>query len=695
MKKGQVINFSRVFLKHLCHLINESKNKGIKNAHYSRLISYMFYSSYLLHSLRPIFPGYGSYFDSNPPVIDGSTVKRLLKTPGQVIYPQNPFKPSKVENEKRYYLTSVPKIEVTELARIHKKLLEGDSSSLEDRLARRSSLKLPSLKKRKFLGRQEAQSPGSKKARASDQDETLPIQEKDGNSKISKAVADKTVDASPEASKSGTQKIVDDSSKRSTRASGSAPIVSEVPKKKIVKKKKSKVAKLTIEQQEELLLQEALKLSLAEAQQLESWEGNVDIASNDKVLDELVSKQDLVLKLSKQGIYKKVNFDEVPRYVIDGPKHAKNIPYTVSVQKCFSKILFDLSPKTNCIEDTASASKSNLDETPVVSFKPSPESMKIFAEHVKSLIAETGVESSGQKENISQEEPEANAENATSNALPHNISPEKPSQTNPASPTSNDSEKTLSDHVPSPIIKPVVEPITDSGVESTIPELEKAKLQQIALDLEKPSPHKSPVLTPDQNTFVQSFHKAISTHVEQPLAIIKPTLEIPSSSTHPTLTAITQEDVERVLSNVNNKIREFHQKLPTLSVAPSEVLVECNALSTMCMQMFSDYSLQYERDYIINIARQKFIQDKVEAARLKAQLVYEEKLKIAQAEAEAHVSTMFAQEMRKLMQVETESTERVRKAGSDEILKRLEQISANVLKQLQEEMLNPSSQSQP
>jgi hypothetical protein len=172
MKKGQVINFSRVFLKHLCHLINESKNKGIKNAHYSKLISYMFYSSYLLYSLRPIFPGYGSYFDSNPPVIDGSTVKRLLKTPGQVIYPQNPFKTSKVENEKRYYLTSVPKIEVTELARIHKKLLEGDSSSLEDRLARRSSLKLPSLKKRKFIGRQEAQSPGSKKARASDQDET-------------------------------------------------------------------------------------------------------------------------------------------------------------------------------------------------------------------------------------------------------------------------------------------------------------------------------------------------------------------------------------------------------------------------------------------------------------------------------------------------------------------------------------------
>jgi hypothetical protein len=44
--------------------------------------------------------------------------------------------------------------------------------------------------------------------------------------------------------------------------------------------------------------------------------------------------------------------------------------------------------------------------------------------------------------------------------------------------------------------------------------------------------------------------------------------------------------------------------------------------------------------------------------------------------------------------VETESAERVRKAGSDGIFKRLEQISANVLKQLQEELLKPSDKSQ-
>jgi hypothetical protein len=111
--------------------------------------------------------------------------------------------------------------------------------------------------------------------------------------------------------------------------------------------------------------------------------------------------------------------------------------------------------------------------------------------------------------------------------------------------------------------------------------------------------------------------------------------------------------------------------------------------------MFIDYSFQYEKDYIINIARRKFIQDRVEAARLEAQRLYDEKMKAVQAEAEDQLSTLFAQEMKKMLQVETESAERVRKAGSDGLFKRLEQISANVLKQLQEELLNPSVTPQP
>jgi hypothetical protein len=46
--------------------------------------------------------------------------------------------------------------------------------------------------------------------------------------------------------------------------------------------------------------------------------------------------------------------------------------------------------------------------------------------------------------------------------------------------------------------------------------------------------------------------------------------------------------------------------------------------------------------------------------------------------------------MKKMLQVETESAERIKKTGSTGLFRRLEQISANVLKQLQEEMLNPS-----
>ncbi|KAK2445141.1 hypothetical protein QL285_016105 [Trifolium repens] len=106
--------------------------------------------------------------------------------------------------------------------------------------------------------------------------------------------------------------------------------------------------------------------------------------------------------------------------------------------------------------------------------------------------------------------------------------------------------------------------------------------------------------------------------------------------------------------------------------------------------MFMDYSFQYEKDYVINISRQKFIQDKVDAARVEAQRLYDEKMKVVQTEAEDQLSTLFAQEMKKMLQVESETAESIKKSGSEVLFKKLEQISANVLKQLQEEMLNPS-----
>jgi hypothetical protein len=106
--------------------------------------------------------------------------------------------------------------------------------------------------------------------------------------------------------------------------------------------------------------------------------------------------------------------------------------------------------------------------------------------------------------------------------------------------------------------------------------------------------------------------------------------------------------------------------------------------------MFVDYSFQYEKDYVINIARQKFIQEKVDAARVEAQKLYDEKMKAVQTEAEDQLSTLFAQEMKKMLQVESESSESIKKSGSEVLFKKLEQISASVLKQLQEEMLNPS-----
>jgi hypothetical protein len=116
--------------------------------------------------------------------------------------------------------------------------------------------------------------------------------------------------------------------------------------------------------------------------------------------------------------------------------------------------------------------------------------------------------------NIEQEVLEAHADNATSDALPQNISHKEPSAIHPASPKSNDSEKTISDQIHSPpiiepVVKPVIEPdvqhASSGAVEFTIPEQEKAKLQKLAMDLDNPSPRKLQNLTPGHDNFIKSF----------------------------------------------------------------------------------------------------------------------------------------------------------------------------------------------
>jgi hypothetical protein len=501
----------------------------------------------------------------------------------------------------------------------------------------------------------------------------------------------------PVSDKKALEKESGKSSKRTTRASGSGADASLVPQKKAFVAKNRRKLKLSAVDQEELEKDDAIRIveelkekeAAEEARLVESWESFETVVPN-PVLDGPLPKDVLMDKLANQGIYKRLNFDEIPNYVINGPKHAKLNHYTVPVKNSFSTILSKLN--TNCIEEVAASAS---DETPVVSFAPSPESMRRFSEHIKLLIAETGGESSVQQKNIEQEVPEAHAETAASDELPQNISLEDSSILHPPSPTPIDSENTLSD--PSPKNETVVEPLTEVDqhasydvVESLIPEQEKAKLQKLAQDLENPSPQKTLVLTPDQNTFIKSFEQAFSTHNDLPLNITSSTLGIASSSTPTAHTPITPNDVERVLLSINDKIKEFHQKLPSLSVAPSIIATECQDLSKMCQQMFMDYSFQYEKDYVINISRQKFIQDKVDAARVEAQRLYDEKMKVVQTEAEDQLSTLFAQEMKKMLQVESETAESIKKSGSEVLFKKLEQISANVLKQLQEEMLNPS-----
>jgi hypothetical protein len=398
-------------------------------------------------------------------------MKRVLKTSAQVVYPQAQYLSRRQEQDNRFFLTSVPQKEVTDIAAKHNEHLEGNSSQIEDRLTSQSVLQLPSLKKRKNVSRQDVQESGSKKARGSTPKKTVSTSDVKVASEAGKS-AEKEIVEIADVAEVVQEKMVGKPSKRLTRASGTAAAIPEDPKKKVTKPKPRKL-KLSTEE-EEYEREEAIRVveefkakeAAKEALLVDSWESS-EKAVPDQFMDDTIPKENLVINLANQGIYKKVNFDDIPKYVINGPKHVKNIPYTVPVRNTFSKIISVLSPKTNCIEGAASASDRILEETPVVSFEPSPESMRRFSEHAITLIAETGVVSSNQMENIEQEVTEVHAEIATSDTLPLNISHEEPNvlspkSANPVSPKSNESEKTISEKIHSPSM---IETVVESEIE--------------------------------------------------------------------------------------------------------------------------------------------------------------------------------------------------------------------------------------
>jgi hypothetical protein len=298
-----------------------------------------------------------------------------------------------------FYLTFVPQNEVTSIAAEHKKRLEGTSAKVEDILATLSLLPPVSLKKRKNQNQQDSQESGSKKDRGSTPKKSVRTSVVEDTSEADKNVVEDAIVIvdDPASAKKVLENVSETSSKRTTRAFGSVADVPKVPKKRTSVTKRRRMLKLSAEEQEELDKEEAIKIveelkekeDAEEALLVDSWESTEKVAPN-PFLDDPLSKDELVTKLANQGIYKKVNFDEIPNYVINGPKHAINIPYTVPVQNVFSKILSDVLPKTNCIEEVATSAS---DETPVVRFVPSPvvEPLIEVDQHASSDVVESSI----------------------------------------------------------------------------------------------------------------------------------------------------------------------------------------------------------------------------------------------------------------------------------------------------------------
>jgi hypothetical protein len=152
------VDFAKVIFEHRSKAITDSQNKGRTNAHYCRLLSFMFHRSYLIQSLRTTFPGYASFIDAYLSVISGLSVKKVLKSPTPVITPQVQYRPRKDESDKYFYITPMSTKEVSLIAGMHKKLLEeGVDQKLEERLATQQLLPVQ-VKKKKNIRKSESES---------------------------------------------------------------------------------------------------------------------------------------------------------------------------------------------------------------------------------------------------------------------------------------------------------------------------------------------------------------------------------------------------------------------------------------------------------------------------------------------------------------------------------------------------------
>jgi hypothetical protein len=648
----------------------------------------MFHRSYLIQSLKTTFPGYASSIDAYPSLIGGLSVKKVLKTQGPVITPLNQYRPRKDESNKYFYMTRVSIEEVAEIAAKHNRILEeGTDVKMEDRLTTQRLLPVQ-VKKKKNTRRTESVSeePQPKRTRSSTP------QKKSGNtSSVNKTseVAGKSIvveEMNPEHFEPAAQAEVD--AEVSQKASASGPAAPEVVRKSRTNPKRKRKKKLLILESDENAERDAAiaEVEMYKTWEETSWESGIE-ADQNEFLDAPIPKDELAQKLANQGIYRKINFNGIPDFVINGPKLAKfatNIPYTVPVQNSFSKIFKDLTPQPNCIEEV---SVSASVETPAVSIKPSSDPLKQLSEHVLFTIPEADVSTPTSVENVEVIATEVNAEVATSEAILQEITPVV-HVPNPVSQSSIDSEKTLSDHQASQI-----ETLVEAGTSS------KA-LQLLELELHKPSPQKSqpPQLTTFENDYLNTFAEVITPPTEQtktpePSNILdKPS----SSSVLTTLQAITQEDVQRVLMGINDKVKDIHKDLPALSFAPDQMDGECSAIATICTQMMHDLSSQYRRSYIMTLARHKFTEYKAAEYRIRrAKRLHEEKMNLVTNRAVDQFSTFFEQELEKIVKVDSESEFVVDKMGIEVVLQKMKSISEEALKKLQDKLLNPSLTSQP
>jgi hypothetical protein len=83
--KGNKVNVGRLIFDHLRESI------GKANVHHCRLLSHMYAQSGLLDAVKPVFPGFGSYFCDSQ-IINNITLRYLmLVKANKIIYPNTPL----------------------------------------------------------------------------------------------------------------------------------------------------------------------------------------------------------------------------------------------------------------------------------------------------------------------------------------------------------------------------------------------------------------------------------------------------------------------------------------------------------------------------------------------------------------------------------------------------------------------------